>query len=265
MSLALAAFKRDFAQARSYRIPFVLDTATIVFTLLLAFGFGRLVTAAGRQELPGASDYFTFAVLGLVVVRLAQSATLAPVSRVRLEQTTGTLEALLASPLPAWRIVLAGSTYDLFFALFSGAVTLGLGAAIFGVHLSGDPVEDLGGLLAALASLAFVTGLGLVVAAFTVVVKQAVAVAGFIGAALTAMAGVYFPVRDLPSPLRTLGAAIPFTWGLDALRSALLAHHPRWALIGELLAADLGTIVVGAILIEGAVRRARRTGTLSHY
>jgi hypothetical protein len=52
-----------------------------------------------QQALPGGANYFTFAVLGLVVLRLGQSATVSPATRLRAEQTTGTLEAMLASPV----------------------------------------------------------------------------------------------------------------------------------------------------------------------
>ena len=54
---------------------------------------------------------------------------------------------------------------------------------------------------------------------------------------LALLGGVYFPLDVLPEPLRSLGNILPFTWGLDTIRSALLngtVDAPRLAgLVGS--------------------------------
>lgn len=261
--LVAAAMRRDFAQDLSYRLPFVLNTSSTLFNLALVFGIGRLVTEGGSQ---GASfNYFAYAVLGLVLIRIAQSALSGQALKLRAEQTTGTLEALLAGPAPAWQVLLAGSMYGLVQAAIASLLTLVLAIAIFGLRIHADAAEIGVAVGAFVASVGFVLAIGFGLAAFTLVFKQATALLGSILAGLSVLSGVYFPLRVLPSAVQTLGNVVPFTWGLDVVRSALLSHQTRPGLLGELAAVDVVALVLGAWLIGWAVRRARRTGGLGLY
>lgn len=264
-SLARAALRRDFALARSYRLPYVMDLANTLFNLTLLFGIAGLVARphGAGASMPG--GYLGFAVLGIILLRLAQSGLYAQGARLRSEQTTGTLEALLGGPSPAWKLVLAGSSYDMAQAGVSSVLTLALAMAVFGVRLSAGGIEAAIAIAAFLAATGFVVALGLALSAFTLVFKQAGAAIALGVAALSVLSGVYFPLSVLPAPVRIVGHAIPFTWGLEVLRAALLSGQARWGLLGALVGVDVVGLAVAVRLVDAAVRRCRRTGALGLY
>jgi ABC-2 type transport system permease protein len=262
----LGAFvRRDWKIARSYRLQFLLDVFAIPLALGMFYFLSRLIDA-GR--LPSHADlsqgYFAFAAVGLAVLRMAQTALNTFSARLRSEQTTGTFETLLSSPVSSSVVVLGSAAFDLLRATLGGVVTL-MVAMLFGLRLqlgAGTVLSVLIGLPALIATFAAV---GVVVAAFAVVFKQVTALLGLVTSVLALLAGVYFPVEILPGPLQTLSNLLPFTWGIDVLRAGLL----RGELVGSRLGLLVGFAVVAlplALWLFGlAVDLARRQGTLTQF
>jgi ABC-type multidrug transport system permease subunit len=79
------------------------------------------------------------------------------------------------------------------------------------------------------------------------------------------ISGAYFPLSALPDPLPDIAKVVPFTWGLDTLRGALLGSHVAiWkclALVG--IAALLFPLALA--LYQRALEAARRRGSLGLY
>jgi ABC-2 type transport system permease protein len=262
--LARAVLRRDFAIARSYRVPFVLDWIGPLLTLTLFWALGRLVGGRAAADV-GPGGYFSFAVVGLVSLQLTEAALTSHANRLRNEQITGTLETLLAGPSPAWLIVLADSAYDLVRAAVGGAVMVLLAALLFGLHFDAGVPEVAVAVAGLAATIGFVLAMGLALAAVTVLVQSVAGLVGFVVTGLALAGGVWFPLSVLPSGLETLAHLLPFTWGLEVQRAALLEHHVELGRLAGLLACDVVAIGIGLALVEAAVGRARRTGTLGLY
>ncbi|MGZ4402774.1 MAG: hypothetical protein ACXVRI_07990, partial [Gaiellaceae bacterium] len=98
---AIAAIvRRDFQLARSYRLAFALDLLLGLANLILYFFISRTFTGVGRTaELNGAPSYFAFALVGIVMTVVMTAANTSLGMRIREEQLTGTLEALVVQPL----------------------------------------------------------------------------------------------------------------------------------------------------------------------
>ena len=265
-TLVRACLRRDFAIARSYRVPFVLDLVSVVFSLAAYFYLGRLVDTGGiRAALRQPQGYFAFVALGLMLLRLAQTGLTSIATRLRSEQTTGTLEALLCSPARAWQVMLAGSTFDVVQAGIAALSVIALAIALFGLRVTTRPVALAQAAAGFAATLLFVLAIGLALAAFTLLFKQATAALGFAVTALSLVGGVFFPVAVLPGPIQAVAEVIPFTWGVRLVRDALLAGRTDWPLFLALCGVDVLLLAVGAWLLERSVRRVRRTGTLGQY
>jgi ABC-2 type transport system permease protein len=265
---AFAAFlRRDWTVARSYRLTFALNLWSSLFSLLLFFYLAKLVDegSLGEGRDLFAHGFFAFVILGIALLQVVQTALNSFAGRVRQEQTTGTLEALLATPTSPSLIVLASAAYELLRALVQGLITLIAAVLIFGLHLEAGPAEIAVSIAALAAVIPIFAALGVVVAAFTVAFKQTLGITGVISSALGLLGGVYFPVDVLPGALETLGRALPFTWALDVIRSALL--------IGEIELVPLAGVVAAAPVALGgallvfrlALDRARRDGSLAQY
>jgi ABC-2 type transport system permease protein len=262
----MAAFlRRDWKVARSYRLQFVLDLASIPLALALFYFLSRLID---QGQLPSDADlsqgYFSFAAVGLVVFRMVQTSLTSFSNKLRSEQTSGTFEALLASPVSPSVVVLGSASFEILRAAVGGLVTL-LVAIVLGMGLELTWESLVGVAIGLPALVATFAAVGVLVAAFAAVFKQVTALLGLVSASLALLAGVYFPVSILPGPLRVVAEILPFTWGVDVMRAALLR--------GELASGRLGLLVVFGVialplalwLFRLAIDHARRRGTLAQF
>jgi ABC-2 type transport system permease protein len=262
----LAAFlRRDWNIARSYRLQFVLDLATIPLSLALFFFLSRLVDTSG---LPTEGDmqqgYFAFAAVGIAVLRMVQMALTSFSVKLRNEQTTGTFEALLASPVTPSVVVLGSAAFEILRATAIGCVTLGV-ALLFGVRFNVSPTSVVGVLLGLPALIATFAAVGVAVAACAVIFKQITALLGLIATGLALLTGVYFPTNVLPGPLEVIAEALPLTWGIDVLRAALLQGELAGTRLGMLVGFAVVALPVSLWLFRVSIDHARRRGTLTQF
>lgn len=262
----LAAFlRRDWNIARSYRLQFALDLATIPLSLALFFFLSRLVDTSG---LPAEGDlqqgYFAFAAVGIAVLRMVQMALTSFSVKLRNEQTTGTFEALLASPVTPSVVVLGSAAFEILRATAIGLVTLGV-AMLFGVRFNISPTSLVGILVGLPALIATFAAVGVAVAACAVIFKQITALLGLIATGLALLTGVYFPTDVLPGPLEVIAEALPFTWGIDVLRAALLQGEVAGARLGMLAGFAVVSLPVSLWLFGLSIDHARRRGTLTQF
>ena len=107
----LAFLKRDFLIEVSYRTAFVLQAFGIVLSILIWKFIAGFVNHP--SDAPGMEnyDYFAYVVLGLAFFHFLSSAVTAFSTKVRNEQMTGTLEAMLVTPTAAGTIVTGSSLW----------------------------------------------------------------------------------------------------------------------------------------------------------
>lgn len=262
----VAAFlRRDWKIARSYRLQFVLELGSIPLALGVFLFVSRLVDP-GR--LPSDDDlqqgYFAFVAVGLTAIRMVQVAFTSFCTKIRDEQTGGTFEALLSSPVSPSVIVVGSATFDVVRAVVTGLVTLAMAAA-FGVRFQLGAGSVPGLLLGMPALIATFAAVGILLAAGAVIFKQVTALVGLGTAALALLAGVYFPVSYLPQPLEAVANVLPFTWGIDVLRAALLRGQLAAGRLALLLGFAALSLPVSLWIFRVAVDRARRRGTVIQF
>lgn len=266
VSVAGAFLRRDFTIAISYRTSFALEFVSSLFILALFFYLGRIVDDAELAATEGLSGgYFGFAAIGLALLRIVQVSMTSFSTKMREEQTSGTFEALMATPTAPSLVILASAGYDLLRATVAGAVMIAAAVIIFGLSLDVSPASLLQALVALLGLLALFASLGVAVAAFTVLFKRTTALIGLLLTALALLGGVYFPVEVFPPVLEAIANALPFTWGLDVLRSSLLGGEVEAWRIPALFASAAILLPVALVAFVASVRRARKTGTLTTY
>src|SRR5947207_198639 len=107
--------------------------------------------------------------------------------------------------------------------------------------------------------------LGIAVAAFTVVFKRSAGLLGLLVAALALLGGVYFPIEVLPAPIEAIGRALPFTWGLDTARAALLGGDVDGAKLAGLFGSVAVLLPLALLAFRVSVSWARRVGSLGQY
>jgi ABC-2 type transport system permease protein len=136
---------------------------------------------------------------------------------------------------------------------------------IFGVDLSIDASSVAVLALTVPAALLLFIGLGVAIAAATVVFKEIASLLVLATTGVAILGGVYFPLSVLPEPIESLAMASPFTWALELFRSATLGGSVSTAQLVLLAAVAPVAIPASLAVFDAAVTRAKRTGTLAQY
>lgn len=258
----LAVMRRDLHVYLSYRTRLVSQALTSVFSLTLFYYVSRLVHVSG---FPSPASYFGYVVVGLALISVLYSC-FSIAELVRQELVAGTFERLILSPFGAIRSMIAMSLFPLLYSFVLAAITLGLGAAVFGLqlHWSTVPLSIPAMALALLAFLPF----GLFFAALTVSTKQGSVGASWVIAMISIVGGLYFPVTLLPQWTQTLAKAQPFTPATEVLRHLLVGTpqtNSTGTAVAKLLVFAAVLIPVSLFALHQAIRFGQRRGTIIEY
>ncbi len=239
------------------RVRYAFNTVTNLFTVYVLFA---LVVFGGRELAPRAVE----ASLGGIVVGffllLMASVAYADLSwELIREAQWGTLEQLYMSPLGFGRVVAVKTVVNVLVSFAYGVVLLALMLATTDARLTLDPltVLPLGAL-----TLCSAVGVGFALGGLALVFRRVESVFQLVQFAFVAL--IALPVGANPA-LKLL----PLALGSHLLRRSMSAGQRLW----ELPTADLGLLVVTAVVYVGAgyavfrlgTRRARTTGRLGQY
>jgi ABC-2 type transport system permease protein len=178
------------------------------------------ITATSRMRFNPTRESANLFVPGLMAFVLTIISSLMTAISLAREKETGTLEALLVSPLRPWAII-AGKVLPYLAIGFVAASAVIFEARIFfDVPLRGSVV-----LLLAEAVLFILASLALGVLISSRAPTQRVAMMGaLLGTMLpnVLLSGFVFPVESMPLPLRIIANVVPGRWFVDIARSIML-------------------------------------------
>jgi ABC-2 type transport system permease protein len=267
LRVLVAFIRRELAALGGYRMAF--------FVRLFGFGLAagsllflsRFVGASINPHLTAyRGNYLGFVVIGFLATEFQQVGVSGLAQRIRFAQMMGTLEAELATPASPWMALGAPPVYEFAVSSLRSAAYL-LGAKLLlGLDLSRVNWASL--IVSIPLIIAAFSGLGLLAAATTMLVRRLNPVAMVIGSLSFFLSGVMYPVTVLPGWLRAASRLLPLTHALAVLRGALLVGSGPVALRDSLLALLIfaGVLApIGAATFAFALKRARVDGSLSHY
>jgi len=263
MRRSVGAFlRRDLAIAASYKVPFVLDLVAVLFGLLEFWFLSRIV-----EPTAVAGGYFPFVVVGLVATSFLAAGIITASMTLRQEQVQGTLDVLVNSGVRPWVLVGGLAAYPLLAAFVRAAILLAL-IVVIDPRL-GITTADWGVVIVALGlgSACFVA-LGMVTSALVILFRQGAGAASWLMTMLVLIGGIAFPRSLLPGWLLPLSELSPLTQVLTLTRDALLSGL-TWTQafpgIATLVVMAAAYSLLGGLVVAAALRRARKTGTLSQY
>jgi len=267
---AWAFLVRDFQTEVSYRLAFLLQVIGLFVSATIWYFMAHFIGGAGDNarllDQTGGLDYFSYVLVGLMVNRFLEVSLNAYAAQIRIEQTTGTLEAMLVTRARLGHLVLASSTWSYTFAMLQSALLLLFGVVIFGVRL--NPGSLLGAVAAILFTIIALSGIGILSAAFVLYFKRGNPV-NFVISSLSFLFGnVVIPSRSLPDSVAWISKLIPVSYATEAVRGALLRGQGLREIGPDLLALAAFAVVlvpVGLLGARIAVRRAKREGSLVQY
>jgi ABC-2 type transport system permease protein len=262
-----AFIRREVSAVGGYQAAFVIRVLGVALAVGSMVFLSRFVGAAANPHLAQyGGNYLGFMVLGVLAAEFQQVGVSGLAQRIRTAQMMGTLEAELATPAPPWMVLGAPPVYEFGAAALRSAAYLAGATILLGLDLG--RANWLSVALAVPLILAAFSGLGLLAAGTTMLVRRLNPVAIVIGSLSFFLSGVLYPVTVLPDWLRAIGGLLPLTHALAVLRGALLVGARPAALADSFvaLAVFAGVLApVGAGVFAFALRRARIDGSLSHY
>ncbi len=265
--LAWAFLRRDALAEASYRLAFFLLFFGVFFSVTVFYFVARLFEGSMLPYLaPYGGDYFSFVLIGIAFSSYFGVGLATFSSSLRTAQTTGTLEAMLASPTPVSAIILCSSIWSYLMTTLRVLVYLLVGVLFLGVDLGRGNYGV--ALLILLLTIISLSELGVLAASFIMVVKRGNPVTWIASSLFNLLGGVYYPIAVLPSWLRLLARLLPVTYSLEAMRLALLQGSSLRELWPEVLALGAFSLLLGPVSLWAfrlAVRRAKRDGSLTHY
>ncbi len=267
LRVLVAFIRRELAALGGYRTAFIIRIFGFGLAAASLLFLSRFVGAAINPHLAVyRGNYLGFVVIGFLATEFQQVGVSGLAQRIRFAQMMGTLEAEVATPAPPWMVLGAPPVYEFAASSVRSAAYL-LGAKLLlGLDLSRVNLVSLA--ISVPLIIAAFSGLGLLAAATTMLVRRMNPVAMVIGSLSFFLSGVMYPVTVLPAWLREVGRLLPLTHALAVLRGALLVGAGPGELRDSLLALLIfaGVLApIGAGLFAFALRRARVDGSLSHY
>ncbi len=266
MRTLFAFFRRDFDNATSYKLSFILDILNIFLSIIGFYFLSKLIGNSADQYLAAYGiDYFSFYVVGAAFSVYFWSSFSSFTGVIQTGQANGTLEIMLASPTGLPTILIGSSLYGIFYSSVVGFLYL-LAGFLLGVQF------HFGNLLTVLTifilTIVTFSAMGLLSAAFILVFKRADPLSWFIGSIGTLLGGALFPVTILPAWLQHVADFIPITYALDALRLSLLKGYALDALshdVSALLIFTVTLLPLSIILFTRAIHWAKKTGGFLRY
>ena len=257
-----ALIRRDFLSARAYRTAFIMDIA-FGFLNLLVYYFISQAIGGFSTNLQGAPSYFAFAAVGASMTLVIQAATSGLARRIREEQLTGTLEALVGQPITSTEIAFGIAGFPFMFAMLRAAAYIFTATAFLGVDLEG--ADWIGFIVILVTSGTALGAIGVLLCALVMAIRRGDSLIVMTTFALGMLGGAVFPRSVLPSWLHTLSELVPTRFVFEGVRSALF-RGTGWDgdAIGLLITSCV-LFPVGIASFAFAVRFAKRRGSLGEY
>jgi ABC-2 type transport system permease protein len=261
-----ALIRASWLSASSYKLGVVFSFGSLILSVIPIFFVTRALQTTMADVIKGQGDqYFAFLIIGLIALNIVTSTIYALPGGLQNATSTGTLEALLATPTSVTAMLIGLSGYEVLFSLVRSLVML-LTAAVLGAQIEwlrlGASLPIIGLVVLAHLPIAIVTAA--MVLAFRTrgpLPQVVLMLSSFLG-------GVYYPTTVIPGWIESISAFIPLTYGLTALRAILLEGRSIasvWREISILLAFTVVATVLSALAFRSALRYARRVGNLAQY
>jgi ABC-type multidrug transport system permease subunit len=262
LNRVLTLVRREYASRRTYRLAFLLDLMFGIANLLVYYFISRTLEVAADSNL-GVSSYFAYVLVGIAITNVIGSASTGLAYRVREEQFTGTLEALMVQPVTLTELSAGLAGYPFLFSMGRAAVYILVGGSLLGIDFG--RTDWFGFVTMLLVSALAFGSLGIILGGVMLVVKRGEALVGLFTYALGILGGAFFPISTLPDWLQPIARIVPTRFAFEGLRRAIFLGED-WANDAViLLLIGIISFPLANYFFARAVDHTRRAGTLTQY
>lgn len=208
----------------------------------------------------GNDSALLYAAVGASVMGVWSSVSTSASTTVQRERWQGTLELLVAAPVPLPLVLLPITTAMATVGLYSMVTTLLWGRFLFGIDL---PLESpVLFLLAVPATVLSIGMLGFLLAVTVVRYRSSWALGNAFELPVWLVSGFLVPISVLPDWVRPISWLLAPTWGVNAIRESALGGSPLPDLLMCIVVGSAYAIL-GVLAADTVLASARRNATLA--
>jgi ABC-2 type transport system permease protein len=219
-------------------------------TQAIVFPFTQNIETA----IPGKTNYFNFLAPGLMIMIVMITVMTGIPEAISKEKEMGTFDGMLSAPINQVSIIL-GYTASLCVKGFSQCIlVLVIAIIFFGVTIQGSII--LAFFLLLLGIFSFV-GIGILAVAASKDQATGTTIVNLIMFPMMFLAGIFYPIQQMPWFMQDISKIIPLTYAADAMRKVMLLN----ANINDVLIQILILLVFGLVTMGIAIPLFRKSMT----
>jgi ABC-2 type transport system permease protein len=203
----------------------------------------------------GVASSFQFLAPGFMALTVITGSLQGVAAAISREKEQGTMDGLLAAPIPHQSIILGKVAAQTVRGLIQGFLILGLSMLLFGVRIYGSPIIMV--IVMVLGTASFV-GVGIIMTAVAPDQETAQMMTMLLQFPMMFLCGILFPIDQLPVWMQYIGKALPLYYAADALRKVIILNASLTIIMPDLLMLVVYTfitMIVAIPLFEKAMRR----------
>lgn len=201
-----------------------------------------------------------YAAIGASVMGVWSSVSTSASGAVQRERWGGTLELIVAAPVPLPLVLLPITTAMATVGLYSMVATLLWGHFLFGIDVS--ITHPLLFVVSVPATVLAIGALGFLLSVTVVRYRSAWAMGNALEMPVWLVSGFLVPISILPDWVRPISWLLAPTWGVRAIRESALGGNPVPDIVLCLLV-GVGYLAIGVLCAETVLTSARRNASLA--
>ncbi len=175
-----------------------------------------------------------------------------------MQRYSGTLANIFCAPKNLLLSVFGFSMASATLGVYSILSVWVFGVTVFKVEVKGD-LLGLG--LALLISLFSLVSMGIVLAAFYILSRQAMTISNLLEYPIWIITGLLFPISTVAPILGIIGKILPLGWSVEAVKLSL-ARQSNWQALIVALLMSVGYLLIGVFLMKKVEYKVRVSGDL---
>jgi len=259
--------KKDFLEDTSYRLAFAIDLVGTFLEIALFYFIAVLIgKSTDNYFILENYSYFSFLLVGIAFTKFTNNGMRSFSHKIQDYQITGTLEAMLSTPTPIYKILFSSVLWQHLYMIFITIMYFLIGFTFFGLTLNN--ANWLTACCILFLTITSFGSLGIMAASFIMFYKRGDPVLWLFGIISSVLGGVYFPVKILPEWLQSISNYLPITYVLKAMRKALFQRATLAEIAPQIIALLLFSFVLmplSLMFFNRSVRNAKKAGTLTHF
>ncbi len=215
----------------------------ILFLVAFGFGFG------GVYQRAGGGSYMEFLAPGIILMSVLFTAVFSGIDLIW-DRQFGFLKETMVAPVPRLSIMLGKTLGGATVAVLQGLIVFLL-TFLFGFHIASAPLLLVAFFAVVLVAILF-TSLGVAIASTLEDMQGFQLIMNFLVMPTVFLSGAFFPLQGLPTLMEYVVKIDPLTYGVDAVRGALIGISSFGMALdfAILIGLSIAMLTIGSYLFE---------------